>query len=155
MKMIYAMLLLREDYYESYRSASQSFKILSGYASLQHVMGLLPRYVADEGMYQLLLLSVVQNFELTYETCWKFLRHYIFEKEGLELNSPKAVFRTCGERGLLPADLAAELIMLVDVRNETIHVYDREIAENVVADVVTHAQVFGRVLQLIQVPSEL
>ena len=95
-------------------------------------------------------MVVTKNFELAYETCWKFLRHYLFEKEGLEANSSRAVFRACSERGILPKALAEELLALIDVRNETVYRYDQEVAEKVVADILKHAQVFAKVLEQIK-----
>lgn len=117
--------------------------------SLAWATNMLSRYVDDADMYLPMVASVIKNFELTYETCWKFLRHYLFEKEGIEANSPRMVFRVCSERGILPEDLARELIILIDVRNETMHTYDQEVAERVVADILKHSQVFSRVLELI------
>lgn len=119
------------------------------YESLTWSMKMLSRYTDDEDMYLPMVASVIKNFELTYETCWKFLRHYLFEKEGIEANSPRMVFRVCSERGILPQDLVEELMLLIDVRNQTVHTYDQEIAERVIADIMRHVQAFAQIVALI------
>lgn len=120
------------------------------YESFTWAMHMLSRCADDQDMYLPMVASVIKNFELTYETCWKFLRHYLFEKEGVEANSPRMVFRACSEREILPKELAEELVVLIDARNETVHTYDQEVAERVIADILKHSQVFARVLELIE-----
>jgi len=39
--------------------------------------------------------GVIQHFEITYETAWKFLKQYLLEYYEVDIPSPKQVFRTC------------------------------------------------------------
>ena len=45
--------------------------------------------------------ATIQRFEYTFEAFWKFLKDYLKEKEGVEANTPKAVFRALFTAGYL------------------------------------------------------
>jgi nucleotidyltransferase substrate binding protein (TIGR01987 family) len=83
--------------------------------------------------------GVIQNFEFTYELCWKFMRRW------LEVNlgsvyvagvSRRQLFRLSAEHRLL-SDVD-RWMEYHDARNETVHTYD----ENTAKDVFETAQKF-------------
>jgi nucleotidyltransferase substrate binding protein (TIGR01987 family) len=83
--------------------------------------------------------GVIQNFEFTYELCWKFMRRW------LEVNLGSVYVAGVSRRQLFR--LGAEHRLLSDVdrwmeyhdaRNETVHTYD----ENTAKDVFETAQKF-------------
>ena len=39
--------------------------------------------------------ATIKRFELAYEACWKLLQRYFLDREKLEVNSPRAVWREC------------------------------------------------------------
>jgi nucleotidyltransferase substrate binding protein (TIGR01987 family) len=96
--------------------------------------------------------GVVKNFELTYETGWKFLKEYLFIIHNREILSPKAVFRACEELELFPQSILNELITLADARNETTHIYSKILAQEVCNSIEKHYQVFGKILEIIKIP---
>jgi nucleotidyltransferase substrate binding protein (TIGR01987 family) len=98
--------------------------------------------------------GVIKHFELTYETAWKFLKQYILEVYNQDLSSPKPVFRACDVHKILPQYIVNELIMLVDARNATTHIYDQVLAREVCNSIVAHHRVFGMILDNIQIPSK-
>lgn len=102
-----------------------------------------------EDMREALDLAVIKAFELTYETSWKFLKAYLTTFGESEAQSPKAVFRECYKRNVLPQGLVDELVLLVEVRNETTHTYDQKRALNVCNDILKHHTVLGKILELI------
>ncbi|MDR3584225.1 MAG: HI0074 family nucleotidyltransferase substrate-binding subunit [Desulfosporosinus sp.] len=74
--------------------------------------------------------AVIQNFEFSYELCWKFMKRW------LELNltpgmmegvTRKQLFRYAAEN-LLITDFEA-WVVYHDLRNKTSHTYDSEIAD--------------------------
>ena len=76
--------------------------------------------------------GVIQNFEFTYELCWKFMKRW------LETNISPMVADGVTRRELFR--LAAENLLIEDVeqwmiyhdaRNQTAHIYDLEIAQEV------------------------
>lgn len=76
--------------------------------------------------------GVIQNFELAYELCWKFMKRW------LETNiSPmvadgvtrRELFRLAAENRLI--DDVEQWMRYHDARNQTAHIYDLEIAQEV------------------------
>lgn len=76
--------------------------------------------------------GVIQNFEFTYELCWKFMKRW------LEINISSAVVDGVSRKELFR--MAAESRLISDVeawfeynksRNETAHTYDWKTAEDV------------------------
>jgi len=76
--------------------------------------------------------SVILNFLLTYETCWKALKQAL-ATEGLEAASPKEVFRQAFRAGWLASE-EPWLAMIKD-RNLIAHTYNERTAERLRAGV--------------------
>lgn len=95
--------------------------------------------------------GVIQNFEFTYELCWKFMKRW------LEINSAGAIVDGASKKELFR--MAAESLLISDVqawfeyhrlRNETAHTYDSKIAEDVFAAAIRfapEARAFLKVLE--------
>jgi len=86
----------------------------------------------EEDQKQAVKAGVIQNFEFTYELCWKFMRRW------LEVNLGSVYVAGVTRRQLFR--LSAEHRLLSDVdrwmeyhdaRNETAHTYDESTAEDV------------------------
>lgn len=76
--------------------------------------------------------GVIQNFEFTYELCWKFMKRW------LEVNLGKVYVEGINRRELFRLSAEHRLISDVDqwmdyheARNETAHTYDEQTAEDV------------------------
>ena len=76
--------------------------------------------------------GVIQNFEFTYELCWKFMRRWLQVNIGsadVEGVSRRQLFRLSAENKLIgDVDRWMEYH---DARNEISHTYDEDTAENV------------------------
>lgn len=78
--------------------------------------------------------GVIQNFEFTYELCWKFMRRWLEVNLGstyVEGVSRRQLFRLSAENKLI-ADVD-QWMEYHDARNETSHTYDEDTAEDVFA----------------------
>jgi len=78
--------------------------------------------------------GVIQNFEFTYELCWKFMKRW------LEMNLGSAYAEGLARRQLFRLSAENKLIGDIDkwmeyhdARNETSHTYDENTAEDVFA----------------------
>lgn len=76
--------------------------------------------------------GVIQNFEFTYELCWKFMKRW------LELNLTPGLFDGATRKELFRNALEQELITdfsswvrYHELRNTTSHTYNRDIAEEI------------------------
>ncbi|MFA6033684.1 MAG: HI0074 family nucleotidyltransferase substrate-binding subunit [Myxococcota bacterium] len=79
--------------------------------------------------------GVIQNFEVAYELCWKFMKRW------LEVNVGSAEVDGVTRRELFRVATENRLITDVDLwmefhesRNESSHIYDEQTAENVFGD---------------------
>lgn len=86
----------------------------------------------DPDEMELIVSGVIQNFEFTYELCWKFMKRWLEEQV-----SPDVVD---GVPRIELFRVAAENLLIEDVviwmgfhraRNQTSHIYDLDISEKV------------------------
>jgi nucleotidyltransferase substrate binding protein (TIGR01987 family) len=76
--------------------------------------------------------GVIQNFEFTYELCWKFMRRWLEANLGATYVTGvtrRELFRLGAEHRLL-TDIE-QWMEYHDARNETAHTYDEDTAEDV------------------------
>ena len=78
--------------------------------------------------------GVIQNFEFTYELCWKFMKRWIEENINSEIIdgvTRRELFRVSAENKLI-----LDVTKWMDfhkARNSTSHIYDEKIADEVFA----------------------
>ena len=77
--------------------------------------------------------GVIQNFEFTYELCWKFMRRWLNENANVEEaeypRTRKELFRLAARFGLIDNPLS--WFSYGDARNLTSHTYDEDKAQTV------------------------
>ena len=77
--------------------------------------------------------GVIQNFEFTYELCWKFMRRWLRKNADVEEaeypRTRKELFRLAARFGLIKEPLS--WFSYSDARNLTSHTYDEDKAETV------------------------
>jgi nucleotidyltransferase substrate binding protein (TIGR01987 family) len=77
--------------------------------------------------------GVIQNFEFTYELCWKFIRRWLKENADVEEaeypRTRKEIFRLAARFGLIKEPMS--WFSYGDARNLTSHTYDEDKAETV------------------------
>ncbi len=105
-----------------------------------------------ENQQEVIKAGVIQNFEFTYELCWKFMKRW------LEVNIGTAYVEGVTRRELFRLSVENKLIKDVDqwmeyhdARNETSHTYDQDTAD----DIFQVAQTFfSDAFELLQVLEE-
>ncbi len=76
--------------------------------------------------------GVIQNFEFSYELCWKFMKRWLEQNYSESFTAGitrKQLFRYAAEN-LLIEDYDAWM-HFHELRNKTSHTYDREVAEEI------------------------
>ena len=77
--------------------------------------------------------GIIQNFEVAYELCWKFMQRWIRENRAPEEadlpRTRKELFRVAARNGLISDPLP--WFEFGDARNQTAHVYDSDQAAEV------------------------
>jgi len=86
----------------------------------------------EEDQKQAVKAGVIQNFEFTYELCWKFMRRWLQVNLGSAYVAGvtrRQLFRLSAEHRLV--DDVDRWMEYHDARNETAHTYDESTAEDV------------------------
>ncbi|CAL7962991.1 Nucleotidyltransferase [Gammaproteobacteria bacterium] len=76
--------------------------------------------------------GVIQNFEFTYEICWKFIRRWLeinINDAAIDGMSRKELFRLAAESRLI--NNVEDWFFYHKARNETSHAYNMETAQNI------------------------
>lgn len=73
--------------------------------------------------------SSIQRFEFTLDLSWKMLKAYLEETKGVLCHNPKDCFREAYRQKVIGYD--DKWIHLVDLRNETSHTYNEDLAETI------------------------
>lgn len=87
---------------------------------------------ADTDMEELIRAGVIQNFEFTYELCWKFMKRWLAVNRtasAVDGATKKELFRLAAESRLIKD--AGVWFAYNQSRNETAHTYDPAKAEDV------------------------
>lgn len=141
-----------EDLKHKYENFKKCYETLGEVIQLQQE---LEATLAENPIAQKLLIAgVVKHFELAYETGWKFLKEYLAQKYNHESFSPKAIFRACDTYRIFPQIMVSELVTLADARNETTHIYNQVLAQEVCDSIEKHYEVFGKILEIIKIPTD-
>lgn len=96
--------------------------------------------------------SAIKSFEISYELFWKMLKEYLAYIHGISISSPKGVIHECLHIDFL-SNLESEIFLnMVDVRNVTIHDYDKDMAEEISKQIpeiyIAMNQILERILNL-------
>jgi nucleotidyltransferase substrate binding protein (TIGR01987 family) len=88
----------------------------------------------------------IQRFEYTYEVCWKALKAYLADMEGVAAASPNQRFREALRVGLVSPEDAERLLGLSRDRHLTSHTYVEAIAEQIARRLPAHAALLTHLL---------
>lgn len=75
--------------------------------------------------------AAIQRFEYSFEATWKALQLFLREKEGIESGSPKGVFRSAFQVGIMDDAQARLSLQMADNRNLTVHTYNEALANDI------------------------
>ena len=75
--------------------------------------------------------SAIKRFEMCFDMAWKTVKAFLEERHGVNVASPKAVWREAYRQKLIKYDNF--WLKLTDSRNKTVHTYKEPLAEKVYA----------------------
>ena len=84
--------------------------------------------------------SAIQRFEFTFDISWKLLKELLREDHGIECKSPKSCIRESYKQGII--DYEDFWLEMVKMRNETSHLYNEEMADDVYKELPKAIKVF-------------
>lgn len=83
--------------------------------------------------------AAIMRFAYTFEAAWKAAQLYLYEREGVEVGSPKQSIRASRRVGLLTDEQAESALSMTDDRNLVIHVYREAVASDLETRLHLHA----------------
>lgn len=87
---------------------------------------LFPDLVADN-----IKSGQIQKFEFTVELLWKTVQVFLFEVDGVDVNTPKSVAKEFVEAGHCDYETYELFIRAINDRNQLSHIYRQEMAESI------------------------
>jgi nucleotidyltransferase substrate binding protein (TIGR01987 family) len=83
--------------------------------------------------------AAIMRFAYTFEAAWKVAQLYLYEREGLEVGSPKQSVRASRQVGLLTDEQAECALRMTDDRNLVVHLYREAVARDLETRLHLHA----------------
>ena len=119
--------------------------LLQALASLKEILTLIENYpLRDDAIfYAVFRDSLIQRFEYSFDTFWKFLKLYLEKTEKLTLDghSPRNIFKTAEMSGvLLNLENYKILTKALSSRNLTSHSYNVQIADIITLNIPLYYQ---------------
>ena len=105
----------------------------------------LKQKLGDERLVDGMQNGRAQKFEYTTELCWKAIKTFLKEKEGVDEASPKKIIKAYYLGGYATEDDYLLLLEAVEDRNRLSHIYDAATFNNILARLPGYAALFERV----------
>ncbi|HEX2978549.1 MAG TPA: HI0074 family nucleotidyltransferase substrate-binding subunit [Candidatus Babeliales bacterium] len=82
--------------------------------------------------------ALIKRFEICYDLTWKFFKFLLKEKYSIDVASPRKVFQDCYQQGILNREETENFLDMIDMRNQTTHVYDESVANAISKKIVNY-----------------
>jgi nucleotidyltransferase substrate binding protein (TIGR01987 family) len=125
---------------KTFQEATDTFAFLArlDLAELKQKLG-------DERLMDGMQNGRAQKFEYTTELCWKAIKFFLKENEGVDEASPKKIIKAYYLGGYATEDDYLQLLEAIEDRNRLSHIYDVETFNNILARLTGYASLFERV----------
>ena len=94
-----------------------------------------------------------QKFQYTLELCWKAIKAFVKQHEGIDEASPKKVVKAFYLAGYIPEDDYLGLIQAIDDRNKLSHIYEKREFDLIIERLPRYAENLRRALDIMQQPA--
>lgn len=86
--------------------------------------------------------ALIKRFEFCYELTWKFFKILLRERFSIEVANPRVAFQECNKQAILTLQETEILLSMIRSRNETIHIYDEELANAMSKNIIEYNAFF-------------
>lgn len=93
--------------------------------------------------------ATIQRFEFSFERLWKVAKVFLKEAEGVDCASPKSCFRQLRNTLKLTDEEVEQLLIMVDDRNDSVHLYSEKMADELYRDLKKYARLTRKVYKQI------
>lgn len=106
--------------------------------------------VLDERLIDGLENGKAHKFEICMELCWKAIKVFLKEIEGIDAKSPKQSIKEFYLSGYLPEDDYISMISAIDDRNSLSHIYKKELFDDVLSRFPGYLNVFRIIIDVVE-----
>jgi nucleotidyltransferase substrate binding protein (TIGR01987 family) len=125
---------------KTFHEATQTFAYLARLDLAE-----IKRKLGDERLVDGMQNGRAQKFEYTTELCWKALKFFLKEHEGIDESSPKKIIKAYLLGGYFKEDDYMLLLDAVEDRNRLSHIYDEATFNRILARLPAYADLFERI----------
>lgn len=125
---------------KTFQEATDTFAYLARFD-----MAKLKQKLGDERLFDGMQNGCAQKFEYTTELCWKAIKFFLKEKEGVDEASPKKIIKAYYLGSYASENDYLQLLEAVEDRNRLSHIYDAETFNSILARLPDYATLFERV----------
>ena len=137
---------VKKKYDKAIKSLAKLKEALTGLQTVPHIAQCAQQ--DQQTVYKIYRDSLIQRFEYTFDTTWKYLSEYL-QSHGyaIAIKSPKVIFREGLKAKILSADEVRLAIEMIDDRNLTTHGYDEELIETISSKISAYALLLEATLE--------
>ena len=114
-------------------NTSKDIRWQQRFSNFTNAFNRLSNYAAMQNLNELESLGLIKTFEYTYELAWKTLQDLLKHKGYDNILGPKPVIEKCFELGYITK--GKDWVKMHKSRNLTSHIYNEEIAEEIILDI--------------------
>jgi nucleotidyltransferase substrate binding protein (TIGR01987 family) len=136
-----------EKIIDRYEIALQTLKTLRESLDLLETTNILDK------SYLAICDSVIQRFEYSIDTFWKFIKLYLsaIVKMNIEANSPKAIIREALDAKIIDSNEFQSIIRAITRRNESSHAYNKDLARDIVEEIPLYYETLHTILNRLSI----
>lgn len=93
--------------------------------------------------------GMIQKFEYSIEICWKLIKKFLKQEDGIDAKTPKQSIKEFYLAGYIDEDNYLKLVDMIDDRNKLSHMYDEEEFRKILKKFPKYLKVFEKVEEVI------
>lgn len=93
--------------------------------------------------------GMIQKFEYSIELCWKLIKGFLKQEDGIDAKTPKQSVKEFYLAGYIDEDNYLKLIDMIDERNSLSHIYDEDEFRKIIKKFSKYVKVFEKIEQVI------
>ena len=129
--------------FKEFKNAVDGFSYLVG-VDLKSLENILDKRLID-GIEN----GMIQKFEYSIELCWKLIKKFLKQEDGIDAKTPKQSVKEFYLAGYIDEDHYLKLIDMIDDRNKLSHMYDEEEFRKILKKFSKYLNVFEKVEEVI------
>lgn len=103
----------------------------------------------DERLIDAIENGMIQKFEYSIEICWKLIKKFLKQEDGIDAKTPKQSIKEFYLAGYIEEDKYLKLVDMIDDRNKLSHMYDEEEFKKILKKFPKYLNVFEKVEEVI------